>query len=127
MPNEFAGQPSTKVLVVEDETVLAMSMSRSIRKAGYEVVGPVATVSAALASLEKIRPDACVLDVGLRGQMSSPVALALKEQSIPFLLSTAYKADTLEWQQAFRGILNIGKPVEEGELLAALKSILRPH
>jgi DNA-binding response OmpR family regulator len=113
-----------KVLVVEDEFVIATELRRALQGAGYEVLGPVATVAAALTLLDKSRPDAAILDYGLRKETSTPVAEALREQNVPFLVSSAYKEETFQWHQAFKGILNVGKPVQEKELLSALDLIL---
>jgi DNA-binding response OmpR family regulator len=115
-----------KILVVEDEFMIAMDLRKALRHAGYEVLGPVPTVAEALAVIEKQRPDACVLDYGLRDETSAPIAEVLREQNVPFILSSAYKTEMIEWQQAFKGILNVGKPVQEDELLSALHSMLQP-
>ncbi|MCU4180115.1 hypothetical protein [Bosea sp. BH3] len=77
-------------------------------------MGPAATVAAALTVLGSQRPDACVLDVNLRGEHSAPVAARLKEQAVPFVLSSAYGPETLTQYDAFQGITNVGKPVPPG-------------
>lgn len=127
MNTGLSGGQAAKILVVEDEFMLAMNLSKTLRSAGYEIVGPVATVSAALATLQEARPDACILDIGLRGQMSTPVAVVLKEQNIPFLLATAYKAEILEADPLYEGVINVGKPIQDEDLLSALGSLLQRH
>jgi DNA-binding response OmpR family regulator len=117
--------PTFKVLVVEDEFTIAMDLRRILRSANYEVVGPVGTVASALVLIRKQLPDACILDYGLRSETSEPIAEVLRDKNVPFLLSSAYKTEMIEWQQAFKGILNIGKPVQDDELLSALGSILQ--
>lgn len=111
-----------KVLIVEDESLIAMELTFILEDAGYEVIGPVATVRAALEVLNRTPPDACVLDVNLRGEHSAAVAAALKSQNVPFLLSSAYERDKLEQIPAFFGIVNIGKPAPRNLLLSGLAS-----
>ena len=115
--------PST-ILIVEDEFLIAMELLAMVEDGGYEVTGPVVSVAAALAQLEQQVPSACVLDVNLRGENSAPVAVALKRLGVPFLLSSAYSADTLEQYPAFKGIMNIGKPAPQKRLLAALAELV---
>lgn len=98
------------VLIVEDELLIAMDLSDQLETGGYEVLGPASTVAAALAVLNAQRPDACILDVNLRGEISAPVAERLKLENVPFLLSSAYGSDTLDVYEAFQGIANVGKP-----------------
>ena len=116
-----------RILVVEDEYMVATELRRALQAADYEVMGPVATVAAALALMAETLPDAGVLDYGLRAETSTPVAQALRDQNVPFLVSSAYKTEAFGWHQAFKGILNVSKPVQEEELLSALNSILQPR
>lgn len=96
-----------------------------LQDGGYEVLGPVTTVAAALALLRQRRPDACVLDVNLRGEQVTPVARVLKADAVPFLLSSAYEQGKLDGETAFAGVINIGKPASLDRLLATLASMLR--
>lgn len=119
--------PSSRltVLVVEDEFLIGMEMQDLLIANGYEVIGPVATVSAALAVLATGSLDACLLDVNLRGEHSAPVAQALKEKKVPFLRSSAYRRETLDEQDAFAGVTNIGKPTTPNRLLSSLTALLK--
>jgi response regulator of citrate/malate metabolism len=118
------GGKQFKVLIVEDEFMVAMSLRRLVISRGYEVLGPAATVSAALSVLKASRPDACILDVTLRDEQSQRVALALKHMQVPFLLSSAHKDELTQRDPAFIGIMNIGKPVVDHQLMLALSSLL---
>ena len=122
-PQAPTAKPLT-VLVVEDEYMVAVELSDLLRDDGYEVIGPVPTVSAALAMLDSQPPDACLLDVNLRGEQSGPVAQALRDRGIPFLLSSAYGPDTLDHNPAFAGTVNVGKPVSRQQLGTALAALL---
>ena len=112
------------ILVVEDEYLVAMELRDLLLDSGYGVLGPVATVAAALALLGSQPPHACVLDVNLRGEHSAPVAQALRDQGVPFLLSSAYNAATLDQYPAFAGATNIGKPAQRDQLRTALAALL---
>ena len=78
-----------RVLVVEDEFLLADDLTRSLHAEGAVVVGPVPTVEQALNLLQGGGVDAAVLDVNLRDSVIYPVLRALEEREIPFLLTTA--------------------------------------
>jgi len=111
---------------VEDEFLIAMDLSDILEQAGYEVLGPVATVGTALNLLTVQRPDACLLDVNLRNENSAPLAERLKVEKVPFLLSSAYGAETLAQYAAFRGITNIGKPAP-AHLPTLIANLLKMH
>ncbi len=66
-------QRRPRILVVEDEFLIAMELDMTLRSAGYQVLGPVTTVTAALELLRAERPDAAVLDVDLEGEWVTPV------------------------------------------------------
>jgi CheY-like chemotaxis protein len=112
------------VLIVEDEMLIAMDVIDLLESGGYDILGPVPSVAAALALLRTQRPDACVLDVNLRGEHSAPVAALLKSQKVPFVLSSAYGPDTLDQYEAFHGITNVGKPAP-ARLSALIGSLLK--
>lgn len=96
--------------MVEDEFLVALDVCDLLEQAGYEIIGPVPTIEAALASLSAQLPAACVLDVNLRGEHSVPVALRLRAEGVPFVLSSAYDAKMLDQYEAYRGVTNVGKP-----------------
>ena len=79
-----------RILVVEDETILAMMVEDVLLDEGYSVVGPFARVAAALQAAELEALDAALLDVNLAGEMVFPVAEMLARRGIPFLLVTGY-------------------------------------
>ena len=84
-----------RVLVVEDETMVAWLLEDMLADLGCAVVGPAARVNQALAMLDAEAIDAAVLDVNLNGQMSYPVADALAARGVPFVFSTGYNKDSL--------------------------------
>jgi CheY-like chemotaxis protein len=90
-----------RVLVVEDEYLLAMDVSAWLEAAGAHVVGPASNVDAALEVLEHAELDGAILDVNLRGEMVYPIADALTARGIPFVFTTGYDARSMPARFAF--------------------------
>ena len=84
------------VLVVEDDFHVADWLALELEAHGFDVLGPVATVRAALDVVAKAeRIDGAILDINLRGEMAYPVADALRERSVPFVFTTGYDASSV--------------------------------
>jgi DNA-binding response OmpR family regulator len=84
------GAPA-RILVVEDEALVAMLIEDALFELGFDVVGPAATVSQALALCHDERIDGAVLDVNLGGgQRSDSIADFLLSKRIPFVFVTGY-------------------------------------
>ncbi|MRX51339.1 response regulator [Paracoccus sp. S-4012] len=89
----FAGR---HILLVEDDFVIALDQAASLAEAGARVVGPAPTLAAALKLVaEAERLDGAILDVNLRGELSYPVADALRARSVPFVFLTGYDRSTI--------------------------------
>jgi two-component SAPR family response regulator len=84
-----------KILVVEDEFLVAMDLGNMIQTLGGEVLGPVSTVSAATELLEKEEVHGAVLDVALGGENSLSLAEQLLASGVPILLTTGYSGQML--------------------------------
>ena len=84
-----------RVLVVEDEPLIAFDVADHLREAGFEVVGPAASVSAALKLLESQGCDLAVLDVNLGRETAAPIADVLATKSLPFVALSGYSNDQL--------------------------------
>ena len=78
------------MLVVEDEMLLAMDIEALLKEQGCEVLEPACSVKRALAVIEAGQPDAASLDMNLNGESSAPIAAALRERNIPFVIVTGY-------------------------------------
>ena len=114
-----------QILVVEDEFLIAMELEQTLVAAGYQVVGPAASVGAALGLLQQVRPNAAVLDVNLAGQRVTPVAIVLRAMAVPFVLTSAYGAADLSDEEVLRDAVNVGKPTIAQGLLCELSRLLR--
>lgn len=114
---------SRRILVAEDELLLACEVKRMLGEWGCAVLGPVPSVTRALALLDGEPPDAAVLDLNLRGESARPVAAALAAGGVPFVLVTGYGASFMN-EPELRGVARLEKPLDRGKLEAALAAAL---
>ncbi|WP_218373022.1 response regulator [Ensifer sp. ENS12] len=111
-----------RILVVEDEMLVAMSIEDTLVDAGGEVIGPAPTVGRALGLLrEETKIDAVVLDMNLQGHSGLPVADACDERSIPFLILSGYGDTALNGTHHAAPILS--KPFASAVLVETLKTL----
>lgn len=113
-----------RILLVEDEFLLAMELEDMLRQAGYDVVGPARNVSAALRLLRAEHPDGAILDVNLAGEWVTPVAEVLRAMSVPFILASGYVAEDLDSEPVLRDAINVGKPSRPELLLKEVRNML---
>jgi DNA-binding response OmpR family regulator len=112
-------------LVVEDEFLIAMELDAVLKKGGFEVLGPVSSVAAALSLIQAERPDAAVLDVSLRGERVTPVAEVLLANKVPFVLASAYLPEDLAAEPALSNARTLGKPTPPAALIAVMDDYRR--
>jgi two-component system, response regulator PdtaR len=113
-----------QILVVEDEFLIAMELEQTLQRAGYGVIGPVASVGAALGLLQNTRPDAAVLDGNLAGERVTPVAEVLRAMAVPFVLASGYGPEDFKDEEVLRNVVNLGKPTIARRLLHELSVCL---
>lgn len=114
-----------RVAVVEDETLIAMTLEDALLDAGAQVVGIAATVGQAIELVERERPDAVTLDGNLKGQLSGPVAARLDELGIRYLVVTGYVELTLTDPHLAKAP-RLAKPFTAENLIAAAAKHLCP-
>ena len=117
------GLDGCRVLVVEDESLVAMLLATMLEDMGCTPVGPIGTVDEALEVIAADPGlDAALLDVNVAGRVVFPVASALAERNVPFLFSTGYGEGGLpdDW----RGRPTIQKPFTEATVRGALQKTL---
>jgi PAS domain S-box-containing protein len=108
-----------RILVVEDETLIAMAVCQDLASLGWEIIGPAATVEEARRLIaESDLPDAAVLDVNLSGQLVYPLANWLQEQRVPFVFCSGY--EQLE-KSAYDNWPRVRKPVDVQQLDSELR------
>jgi CheY-like chemotaxis protein len=111
-----------KILVVEDQYLIADEVCRLLKDWGVRIVGPASTIEAALDFLAHDRIDAAILDINMRGQKVYPAAEELRRQGIPFLFLSAYDSQAV--RADFRDCVFLEKPFSEGRLCSALQSLI---
>jgi CheY-like chemotaxis protein len=116
------GGPSRRILIVEDEPIVALALQDMLEDLGYEVVGPAFRVPAALALAESEAFDAAILDVNMGTGDSYGVAARLRERAIPYLFATGYGREGLDPGHEETPVLQ--KPYRDSQVAAALKRML---
>jgi CheY-like chemotaxis protein len=112
-----------RVLVVEDEALVAMLIEDALADLGCVVVALVAGLDEALDLAASERLDAAVLDVNLAGREAYPAADRLAERGVPFVFATGYGPQGL--RDGYRDRPALQKPFEPRELAAALARAVR--
>ncbi|MFO1081463.1 MAG: response regulator [Reyranellaceae bacterium] len=118
----MTGAAPLRVLVVEDEVLVAMLIEDMLRELGCEVVALSGTLDDALRRAQADDLDVAVLDVNLNGRQSLPVADALRVRGLPFLFATGYGRKILG--VAYDGVPVLQKPFGRDELRGALAKVL---
>jgi len=113
-----------RVLVVEDEFLVAILIEDMLVAAGCLVAGPIPRLSEALDAVDRGTFDAAVLDVNLGGDRVHPVADALSRRNVPFVFVTGYGAGVLPGEYAERP--RLCKPFKMADLLGTLSSVVAP-
>jgi CheY-like chemotaxis protein len=108
-----------RVLIVEDELLVALETKSTIKDMGVTVLGPVPRIRSALDIVEKEPLDGALLDVNLGQRTTSyDIADALAARGIPFVFMTGYSRDILPPRFSARPVLS--KPVVDTELAQAM-------
>ncbi|HLI14170.1 MAG TPA: response regulator [Alphaproteobacteria bacterium] len=112
-----------RVLLVEDEMMIAMAMEDMLAELGHRVGGPVARLAKAMEAARREAFDVAILDVNLNGQDVYPVAEALAGRGIPFVFTTGYTKSRLRPPYGDRPTLQ--KPFRMQDLRTALAAVNR--
>lgn len=107
-----------RVLVVEDEFLIALDIEGVLAQAGIAVIGPVGTVAEALAAVDSETMNGALLDAHLGGEPVGCIADALKAKAIPFAFVSGYGPEQLP--PAHRDAPLVRKPFTGDDLLAAV-------
>jgi PAS domain S-box-containing protein len=116
------GLPSQRIMIVEDEALVAMILEDQLEELGISIVATCASVPEAMRAIEKSAPAAAILDVNLGGQLVYPVADRLIDRGIPFVFVTGYGRESVDQRYSFVKVLE--KPVER-QALEGLFSMIR--
>jgi len=124
MHDSSAAGPAPKVLIAEDEFLLALEIEEVVRSIGCRVVGPAAGIAELLALVDNTRCDLALLDVHLRhGETVYAVVDRLRALDIPFVFMTAYGEAGIDPRYADAQV--ICKPFSEAEIESCLSALMR--
>ena len=113
-----------RILVVEDDFLVATLLVEILESVGWQVVGPVAQLATALDAAATENFDAAVLDVNLGDQTVYPVAEVLDARRVPFAFVTSYSREALP--PLFCGRPHLGKPFAPRELIGIVARLFAP-
>jgi PAS domain S-box-containing protein len=112
----------SRVLLVEDETLVALEIQDSLQDLGCTIIGPAATIAEARRMVSKEMPiDVAMLDINLRGNKSFEIAQHLASVGVPFFFASGYSELPPEWEG--KAIL-LKKPYSAASLRDALRRCL---
>ena len=115
-----------RILLVEDESLIAMAMEETLTDLGFAVVGPIGSQAKAVAAAQREELDGAILDVNLDGQVIYPVADVLTARDVPFFFVTGYNVGSIDSRYAHIPILQ--KPIDLQELQRLLpKDMAKCH
>jgi len=114
-----SGLAGKRILLAEDEFLIALAAEDALVARGAVVVGPAYSLAESLGLAEGATLDAAVLDVNLNGEDSAPLAALLVRRGVPFVLATGYdRVDNLHAAPL------VAKPYDEDRLDTALRRAL---
>jgi PAS domain S-box-containing protein len=108
------GIGDNRIMIVEDEFLVALALTDILAELGFSIIGPFATLADAKNALMQQEIDAAILDVNLGGEFIYPLAEILAERETPFAFITGYGAESID--PRFKNIPILQKPVEEEAL-----------
>src|SRR5690348_1237410 len=120
MPSELPGarRSGLRILLVEDEMMVALLLESMLIDFGHTIVGPVARLDKALEAAQREALDLAILDVNVNGQEVYPVAAALAARGIPFVFATGYGKAGL--RAPYRDRPTLQKPYRSDDLREAI-------
>ncbi len=114
-------QPAMRILIIEDEPMIALDLQDLLEDAGFDVVGVAGKLDKAMKLIASMPLDAAIVDANLGGVSSSPAAIALADRRVPFILLSGYSLK--QQDAAYPKALFIQKPCRPAQLINALKAI----
>lgn len=112
-----------RILIVEDDFLIASEAATHLRAAGCEIVGMAASVKRALKLLSELEVDAAVLDFNLGDETSVAIAEELHRRNIPFVIVSGYTAEQVKG--AAGAVTHLTKPCRPETLTAAVLALRR--
>lgn len=120
-PAQLGKTAHLRILVVEDESLVAMFLEDVLEDLGHQMLGPYSRVEAALPAARTEEFDVAILDVNVNGQAVFPVAEAIASRGIPLIFSTGYGQKSLP--EEYRSRPTLDKPFLPGDVEAVLAKL----
>jgi DNA-binding response OmpR family regulator len=115
-----------RILVAEDEFIVAFDLCDTVKEAGFEVEGPHSEISTAMLAVQKSRPDLAILDVRLEDGDSFKLAEALMAEDVPVIFhSGQFSPD--EVRRRFPSAIACSKPCPPTVMLDKVREALSVH
>ena len=118
--------PNARILLVEDEFLVAMVAEEALIEFGCTVIGPVDRIEVAIELAESEPLDAALLDVNIAGNPVYPVAEVLARRGVPFAFVSGYGASDPGCPEAYRAAPVMPKPYGTADIERILALLLRP-
>jgi CheY-like chemotaxis protein len=112
-----------KILIVEDDVVVAEEMRYTVTGAGGMPLGPVPSVEMALYLIAQQRPDAALLDIHLSGASVEPIAHQLHAMYVPYVVVSGFSRKAIP--RTLRDAPFVAKPFYRSELLQPLTMVFQ--
>jgi DNA-binding response OmpR family regulator len=119
----LTGQTAKRVLIVEDDVLLALHLEDQLTALGHEVIGQATRIDLAIELAGKSDMDFAILDINLDGAKSFPVADILRQRGIPFAFATGYGAEGLI--DGYRDFPALRKPYGQEDLERTIAQVFR--
>ena len=114
-----------KVLLVEDDFIVAYDMQTMLEEQGATVTGPASSLNEARELLARSCPNVAVLDVNLNGELVFPLAEELQSRGVPYIFATAYADDERLYPLSAKQAPRLAKPVLPAVLVAQVARLLK--
>lgn len=114
------GAPPMRILIIEDEPMIALYLQELLEDAGFAIIGVASRLAKAMELIKSAVFDVAILDANLAGISSSPAAAALVARSMPFVVLSGY---SMQQQQAFPTPHFLQKPCRPEQLISILSAI----
>lgn len=114
---------SQRILVAEDELIVAFDLCDTVAEAGFEVEGPHSGISSAMLAFQKEKPDLAILDISLDDGNVFPLARKLAEEDVPIIFHSG-RHSREEVEAHFPSAVTLQKPCPPTDMLEAVNKVL---
>jgi DNA-binding response OmpR family regulator len=121
MSESPSSHATARILLLEDDLLLAMDMEDYLVQGGHQVIGPFGRIGEALEAIPQSDLSGAIIDLNLRGELSFPVIELLQAQAVPFIVCSGY-AELPELKRRLNGVPLLPKPWSPEALSGLMKA-----